>query len=439
MPEQSCYAIQQTVPTFAHFEALAQTSFAMPTLRILPLFCWLLAATAGAQPTDIPFSQPGKCYAQCLIHDQYELVSEQLVQRPAWVEMTPVPARLETVSDRYISREGYTRLVAEPAVFETVEETLQIAPAGRREHPERFEAVQEQVLIQPATKYYEVIDAVFETVMEPVELEPAYLELEVLPQKFENVVEQIEVRPASTRWIRKKSDRDCLSANPDDCFVWCMAEVPAQFQTLYKQDPVGCDGMGGRDSASCATIRPVAAKTSTMPVQRVKTPPQARELVAPAEYQTVTRWVLKAGATAPAGGTPEILTIRKKVLKTPARVREEEAPPQYKPITRKKVAVPAHLKYEDIPAAYVTVTKRSLVRKGGFTSWREVLCNEKLTGYTVRQIQEALRALGYYKGPVNGTLTTQTQAALAEFQKDRALPADGKVDFETLRALGVQH
>ncbi|MBL7776122.1 MAG: hypothetical protein JNK89_08980, partial [Saprospiraceae bacterium] len=127
----------------------------MPTLRILPLFCWLLAATASAQPTDIPFSQPGKCYAQCLIHDQYELVSEQLVQRPAWVEMTPVPARLETVSDRYISREGYTRLVAEPAVFETVEETLQIAPAGRREHPERFEAVQEQVLIQPAPKYYE--------------------------------------------------------------------------------------------------------------------------------------------------------------------------------------------------------------------------------------------------------------------------------------------
>lgn len=28
------------------------------------------------------------------------------------------------------------------------------------------------------------------------------------------------------KWIKKKADRNCLSANPEDCLVWCLVEKP---------------------------------------------------------------------------------------------------------------------------------------------------------------------------------------------------------------------
>ncbi len=40
-------------------------------------------------------------------------------------------------------------------------------------------------------------------------------------------VEQREfvTRPASTRWVKKKSNKPCKSSDPEDCMVWCMEEV----------------------------------------------------------------------------------------------------------------------------------------------------------------------------------------------------------------------
>ncbi|MEL6863707.1 MAG: peptidoglycan-binding domain-containing protein [Bacteroidota bacterium] len=37
----------------------------------------------------------------------------------------------------------------------------------------------------------------------------------------------VEIKPASTQWIKKRADKNCVSANPDDCLVWCLVEVPA--------------------------------------------------------------------------------------------------------------------------------------------------------------------------------------------------------------------
>jgi len=36
-----------------------------------------------------------------------------------------------------------------------------------------------------------------------------------------------EIRPAGTKWIKKKTE-NCLSANPDDCLIWCLSTVPAE-------------------------------------------------------------------------------------------------------------------------------------------------------------------------------------------------------------------
>jgi len=79
-----------------------------------------------------------------------------------------------------------------------------------------------------------------------------------------------------------------------------------------------------------------------------------------------------------------------------------------------------------------------LVKKGGFTSWREVLCNDSVTPYTIRQIQEALRGRGYDPGPSDNILGSRTKAALTKFQKDNNLPV-GQLDLVTLKELGIRY
>jgi len=54
-----------------------------------------------------------------------------------------------------------------------------------------------------------------------------------------------------------------------------------------------------------------------------------------------------------------------------------------------------------------------------------------------RQVQERLLALGFDAGEVNGDFGLKTQAALAQFQLARGLPAGGALDQRTLNELGV--
>lgn len=43
-------------------------------------------------------------------------------------------------------------------------------------------------------------------------------------------IEEIEIvtQIAGTKWVKKKADKNCLSANPDDCLVWCLVDVPSE-------------------------------------------------------------------------------------------------------------------------------------------------------------------------------------------------------------------
>src|ERR1044071_999900 len=56
---------------------------------------------------------------------------------------------------------------------------------------------------------------------------------------------------------------------------------------------------------------------------------------------------------------------------------------------------------------------------------------------TVKQAQEKLTAAGKDAGPADGKLGPKTQAAVKEFQQSKGLQASGKLDQQTLAALGV--
>ena len=55
----------------------------------------------------------------------------------------------------------------------------------------------------------------------------------------------------------------------------------------------------------------------------------------------------------------------------------------------------------------------------------------------VRQVQQRLRALGFYRGGVDGMWGAGTQAALERFQQGRGLQANGQLNPATAQALGL--
>jgi N-acetyl-anhydromuramyl-L-alanine amidase AmpD len=103
-----------------------------------------------------------------------------------------------------------------------------------------------------------------------------------------------------------------------------------------------------------------------------------------------------------------------------------------------KVVTPAQERVIEIPGETKTFTSRKLVKEGGFSEYREVLCGNKIDVAKITQIQRALKAAGYEPGPIDNVFGAQTKQALIKFQKDKGLPI-GNLDMETLKALNVSN
>jgi len=211
----------------------------------LSLLC-LAGSNAFAQSEgDLPKNAvAGKCYAKCLIPDQYETVTEQILLKEAGSRIEVVPAVYETANEQLLVKEGYKVLEVVPATFTTVEEQIMVKEAGSR--------------------------------------------LEYVPPVYETVTEQVLVSPATTKWVQGKADRNCLNEDPEKCKVWCLTEVPAQYKTVTKQVL--------KTPASTREI-PIPAEYKTITKAVVQSPASTREREVPAEYKTVTKQVLKSPAS----------------------------------------------------------------------------------------------------------------------------------------------
>jgi hypothetical protein len=230
-------------------------------------------------------------------------------------------------------------------------------------------------------------------------VQEASTRIERIPAKYRTETETIETSPATTKWVKRKADRNCLSADPNDCLVWCLVEVPAQYRTVTKQIRSGYDAGYVDNGDDCTKVVEV-----------------------PARYET--------------------RTYRK--LVSPATTTVEEIPAKYETRTFRKLVSPAtttvDIESDQIEAQYTTVSKQVLVKKGGFTEWREVVCSANVTTAMVTKVQKALLDMGYDIGPagIDNVMGADTKAALTKFQKDKGLPV-GQLDLETLKILGVDY
>lgn len=62
---------------------------------------------------------------------------------------------------------------------------------------------------------------------------------------------------------------------------------------------------------------------------------------------------------------------------------------------------------------------------------------EPLSPAVIRNVQQRLRALNFYRGQTDGVWGASTQAAIERFQQGRGLQATGQVNPATLQALGL--
>jgi len=157
------------------------------------------------------------------------------------------------------------------------------------------------------------------------------------------------------------------------------------------------------------------------------------------KYTTISMQKLVNDAAATnVSGDPQYTTRSYQKLVTPATTQNNAIEAKYENRSYTRTA-PATTRVIEIPAEYRTVTKRQLVKAGGFTEWRTVVCDTDMTPQLVRKVQSALIAKGYNVGSAgaDNRMGTATKEALVKFQKDNGLPI-GQMDYETLRALGIQ-
>jgi len=283
-------------------------------IQLTFIFSLLSVTVAFAQPSVN--GEAGKCYAKCLIPDEYSTDTEQIQTKAAYTRTDIAKPKLSTARRSVMVAAPTTRIVERPAEYSTVTEQVLVKEESKRmvAVPATYETYTEQVEISPASKKIIPIPGEMVTISDdqiymgttdgtsaakganPSAYDPssaaavgaalaadgdesgvgaagsgagngagtgagaraanariagstaegdlamtgaimpyytsvASVELERIPMKYETTTERVEVSPASTKWVKRKADRNCLSANPDDCLVWCLVEVPAEYKT----------------------------------------------------------------------------------------------------------------------------------------------------------------------------------------------------------------
>ncbi len=264
----------------------------------------------------------------------FETVTEQKLVRPAYSTLSIVPAEYETVSEQVLSKEGYTVLTVVPATYETVTE---------------------QVLVKESYSTLSTSAAVYETITEQKLSQEAGTRIESRPAQYETVSERIQTAAASTKWVKKKADRNCLSADPNDCLVWCLVEVPAQFRNVTKQVRQACAAGYTASGDDCIRTIDIPAKYTTVSYQKLSTPAASSSNTIPAKYTTRTYRKLKSAARTEAREIPAVYTTHsyQKVVK-PATTVSNQIPAQYETISYQKIVSAATTRVVEIPAKYAT-------------------------------------------------------------------------------------
>lgn len=382
---------------------------------------------AGAIAGDsVPSNaQAGQCFAKVAKPATFRSDSVRKMVKEASERIETIPAVYETVKERVLVKESSERIEIVPPVYKAVkvrvqsEEIQEVVPAV-------YETVKERVLTKEAGTRLEEVPAVYEEVEEKVLIKPASKTAIDVPAVYETVSEKKLVREAYTTW-KPGTQTNLQKIDEKTGQVMCLVEVPAEYQTITRQVV-----------KSPATVRyeDVPAEYKTVKKQVLKSPATTRSVAIPAEYaeREVTKLVKPATTVTkviPVDYEREIMTIAQ-----PAGEKRIPVPAEYAEREVTKLVSPAREVRTVIPAEYNDVTQETMVCPVQ-EYWTQILCDVNATPEKITEIQKALQTAGFYQGALSGNADAPTMSAVAAYQKAKGLPVDGFINIETVKALGV--
>lgn len=246
--------------------------------------------------------------------------------------------------------------------------------------PTQLSQERKQVVTKDGVTMYKVEPPVYRQVKERVEVRPEIVRTIVEPAVFEMKKEVVEVEAARTEL------EACKTAG-----VTFARENTAR--TL------------------CARLIP--AKTATVMKKTLVKPETKREVVEPAVFKEVTRWVLE----------------------TPARVVEVPVANETAELPVQVVAQAEKVDEQQVPAEVRQLTATEYTGEPQMVTVRAV-CDADLNAPMIVSMQNALQSAGLNPGAADGKLGPRTVAALLEYQRRHGL-AYGALTYESLQHLGV--
>lgn len=266
-------------------------------------------------------------------------------------------------------------------VSETVEVVVRDSAVRIDVTPAEIEQGYRRVVTREGVKTYRIAPATFKQVTERVMVKPEIPRFIVVPAVYEEREAVLEVEEARTVL------EPCRAAG-----------------TRYSP--------GSGAMAFCA--REVPAKEEVVKVQVLVEPETTRVEYEPAEYETVTRWVVDQ----------------------PARVIEVVEEPEETTIAVNEVARPEQTAQRIEPAVTRNMGVTRFEGEPRVVS-RPALCDTDITEGFVRELQRRLKANGYDPGAVDGLLGRRTVSALTDYQVDNGL-AMGALTLESLEHLELR-
>ena len=468
----------------------------MKNLSIVFLLCMLCTATFQAQNYPPNYQrdyssnygtedEPEKCYAQCLIPGDTLSTTDTIEIKPACI--------IPTVQEGYPSTEQVTYMIKEECTtcnFEVEKTSLDVVDIvvvkpGYWEYittPCVYETVTDSILVREGSVKYEVTPPSFEQgiisiptggVIEEgictpaktkkekrtVEIEEECVKIEVSDYIWEDETFEIEVSQPTKKWVKEKSDNNCLSTDPEDCMVWRLVQVPGEKQSCTRKVKKGCP-YGYEDNGEyCIKRTTTPAKTKEYTVELCVEEAKFEKItLAVDEFLEIPFTNVKDSATYTVTEIDPIYeVIEREVLVQAAKIDSIYHPPvedtvsytiENQFVVGKITKTPAVEESCDKTLCVeptVTTTRsepeykiftKIEVQTGSFSELREVLCSDNINGYMIREIHSALESKGYKTGDKADEIDAQTKATLIQFQKANNLPI-GQLDLKTLEALGI--
>ncbi|MCI5146101.1 MAG: peptidoglycan-binding protein, partial [Candidatus Electrothrix sp. AR3] len=215
----------------------------------------------------------------------------------------------------------------------------------------------------------------------------------------------------------------------------CLIETPALYKTVFKKVPV--PGTGDGKGGPATKVIDIPAEYESVSREVVVEPARVERNVVPAEYDNVKKKVMVEPARTERVVIPaEYDMVRKKIMVEAAQTNTVSVPAEYKTVRVKRVTQEASERRVPVAAEYENITKKVKVSDSKIV-WRAVLCEDQVQDSKIITVQKYLIQEGFNPGQVDGSLNTQTQQALRDFQRAKGLPEGGGLTIETLEALGI--